>query len=152
MHPGLLLTVTMLARVCVSEAGWDGYEECEVIVHAISQQAIERNIPLRRQICAYAPNSCNPDRTDSRRWIAHLNPRSRARPSGWPRLPWEIHRVRFVAMWMTAWMALTGRSTNPCPDALHWGSQTCSRCFERMRESNFVRAGCGLANVWFRRR
>lgn len=141
----------MLARVCVSEAGWQGHEECTVIVHALSNQAAERGIPLRRQICAYAPNSCDRDREDNRKWISHLHPEARRPPPGWPRLSWETHRVRFVAMVITAYRAMIGELSSACPGAYHWGAHWCRACRERMRDSGYVRAGCEMANAWWRR-
>lgn len=151
MTSQVFMTAVMLARVCVSEAGWQGHEECAVIVHALNQQAIQRNLSLRTQICNYAPNSCDQDR-EHRRWIAFLDPRRASPPPGWPRLPWEPHRAKFAAMTVTAWKAMTGRMASPCPGAIHWGSQHCTACTRRMEEHNFVRAHCGLANRWYRRR
>lgn len=141
----------MLARVCVSEAGWQGHEECTVIVHALVYQAQARDIPVQQQICAYAPNSCNPDRDDNRRWIAHLHPERRYAPPGWPRgMRWSEHRAFFAAMVLVAARAYRGEEPSPCPGARHWGARWCSECRERMEEHGYVRAQCGFRNAWWR--
>lgn len=143
----------MLARVCVSEAGWEGYDECTVIVHAFVYQAHERGISVDQQICAYAPNSCNRERTDPRRWIAHLHPERRTAPPGWPRgMSWSEHRAKFTAMLLVASRAYRGTIPSACPTALHWGAQWCRPCRDRMRAAGFERAGCDMANAWWRRR
>lgn len=141
----------MLARVCVSEAGWHGHDECTVIVHAVVHQAQVRGRSVEAQICAYAPNSCNPNRQDDRRWIAHLHPERSQPPPGWPRgSSWAQHRAYFVAMLLVAHRAYIGELPSACPGAFHWGSQGCRPCRQRMREHGFVRAGCGLSNAWWR--
>ena len=151
-HQAFILSL-MLARVCVSEGGWNGHDECVVIVNALQAQADQRGISLRRQICAYAPNSCNQERQDRRKWIAHLSPERRRPPPGWPRgMRWEPRRAQFAAMMVVAYRALQGEISNPCPGALHWGAPWCESCERRMRNSGMVRAGCGLLNYWYRRR
>lgn len=152
MLPETFAIAIMLARVCVSEAGWQGHDECTVIVHSLTYQAHQREIPIRHQICAYAPNSCNRDREDRRRWIAHLHPERRYAPPGWPRgLRWSQYRAYFTAMVMVAARAYRGEIPSACPGAVHWGATWCRRCRERMRASGYVRAGCGLRNAWWRR-
>lgn len=151
MTPQIFTISVMLARVCVSEAGWDAHDECAVIVHALNQQAIQRNVSLKRQICDYAPKSCDQERT-RRRWIAFLEPDRRTAPPGWPRLPWEPYRAKFAGMVVTAWETMTGRRASPCPEAFHWGSRHCPACERRMRR-RFERIECvGMKNVWYRRR
>lgn len=154
MTPQALLLAVMLARVCVSEAGWTGHDECSVIVHALVQNAHQRDIPLESQICAYAPRSCDEDRDDGRRWIAHLHPNRRTPPPGWPRMPWEVYRARFTAMVLVAHRAYLGEMYPPedCLGALHWGSTHCRACRHRMRRSRFVQLPCsGMANLWYGR-
>lgn len=145
------ITAIMLARVCVSEGGWNGHDECTVIVHALYEQARDRGVPIRRQICAYAPKSCNKNRV-RRRWIAHLHPERRAAPPGWPRLSWEKYRPRFAAMVVTAYRASIGEIPSACPAALHWGAKWCRACKRRMRRG-FELMECPIAlNAWYRRR
>lgn len=140
----------MLARVCVSESGWDNHLECQTIVHALSHQAMQRNIPLRRQICAYAPNSCNQEREDDRRWIAFLHPGLRMAPEGFPSIPWEKHRARFAALVVTAYRASMGAIPSGCPGSIHWGAEWCRSCERRMRRYNFHRMNCpNHSNAWY---
>jgi hypothetical protein len=151
MTPQVFALSLMLARVCVSEAGWNGHEECTVIVHALVQQAHNRGIPLEQQICAYAPNSCDRDRQDGRRWISHLHPNRTSAPPGWPRMSWAEYRAKFTGIMMLAYRSYMGEVPSACPQAYHWGSVYCEACRVRMRDSGFVRAGCGLRNAWYRR-
>jgi hypothetical protein len=152
MSGQILVLSIMLARVCVSEAGWTNHDECAVIVHALINQSEQREIPLRSQICAYAPNSCDRERDDERRWIAFLHPELRRPPPGWPEgTRWETHRAMFAAMVLTSYRAYIGEIVSPCPLAFHWASPHCRPCRERMRQYGFVRAGCGLSNSWWRR-
>jgi hypothetical protein len=147
------LIAVMLARVCVSEAGWTSHEECTVITHALVYQAQMRDRPVRSQICAYAPNSCNPRREDPRRWIAHLHPERRSPPPGWPSgVSWAERRAMFAALVVTAARAYRGEIPSACPGALHWGSRYCRPCRDRMAQYGYMRAGCGLRNAWWRRR
>lgn len=149
-HQAFILSL-MLARVCVSEGGWNGHDECTVIVHALIEQATERGIPLRNQICAYAPNSCNRNR-ERRRWIAFLHPERRYAPPSWPNLPWERYRARFASMMITAYRAYIGELPSACPGGYHWGAKWCRACRRRMRRG-FVRIECDIAaNAWYARR
>lgn len=145
--------VLMLTRVCISEGGWDAHEECPVIVHALAEQAVYRGTTLEAQICAYAPNSCNRHRTDSRRWISYLSPELPRRPPGFPtRLSWTEYRPQVAAMFLTAYRAYLGVAVNECPGAFHWGSPHCGRCRRRMREYGFIRIPCPVAaNHWWGR-
>lgn len=153
MNPQTFQIVLMLARVCVSEVGWQGHDECTVIVHAIVHQAQQRGLTIEEQICAYAPNSCNPRRRDRRRWISHLHPERSQVPPGWPRgMIWSERRAQFVAMLLVAHRAYLGEIPSACPGAFHWGAPGCGACRRRMREYGFVRAGCDMRNFWYRRR
>lgn len=153
MSPAEIALVMMLTRVCISEGGFDGHKECTVIVHALTEQAAERGISLRSQICSYAPNSCLRHRTDRRRWINDLHPDRRLRPSGFPRsVSWTTHRPMVAAMFVTAYRAYTGAVSNPCPGAFHWGASWCSACRRRMRAAGFQRVYCpGVDNFWWGR-
>lgn len=153
MNPETFRLILMLARVCISEGGFDGHEECTVIVHSLIEQAAYRNTTLEAQICAYSPNSCNRRRTDSRRWISFLHPERDTRPPGFPtRLPWTVYRAKVAAMVVTAYNAYQGVSVNACPGAFHWGSRHCGRCRRRMREYGFQRLPCPVgANHWWQR-
>ncbi len=151
MNPDTFRIILMLARVCVSEGGWEGHQECVVIVNALMEQAEDRGITLERQICAYAPNSCDRRRQDDRRWIAYMTPDGRA-PRGWPRLNWERYRVRLAAMMVVAYRAYLGIEVSSCPAGYHWGSSWCSSCRRRMRQSGFRRIDCPIANnFWYAR-
>lgn len=142
----------LIARVCVSEAGWTNHDECAVISHAFVYQSQMRGIPIRHQICAYSPNSCDPNRTDVRRWISHLHPERSRPPPGWPRgSNWEMRRAQFAALVVTAARAYRGEIVSPCPGAIHWGAPNCRPCRIRMQEHGYVRAGCGLNNFFWRR-
>lgn len=151
MNPQTFYLVLMLTRVCISEGGFDNHKECAVIVHALVEQAGVRGIPLRTQICLYAPNSCNPDRRDSRRWISALHPESRTRPPGFPRmLSWTSYRPKVAAMFVTAYQAYLGAIPSPCPGAFHWGATWCGACRRRMRTAGYDRIQCeGVDNHWW---
>lgn len=153
MSSQTFIIAVMIARVCVSEAGWTNHDECAVISQAFVYQAQMRDRPIRQQICAYSPRSCDPNRTDHRRWISHLHPERRRPPPGWPRgSNWELRRSQFAALVVTAARAYRGEFTSSCPAAIHWGSPYCRSCRERMREHGYVRGYCGLKNHWYRRK
>lgn len=153
MNPQTFAVVLMLTRVCISEGGFDGHKECAVIVHALIEQAQQREIPLETQICLYAPNSCRRVRTDARRWINDLHPERRSRPRGFPRsVSWTTHRAMVAAMFVTAYQAFLGAIPSPCPGALHWGASWCRACRTRMRNAGFERVSCGgVDNHWWGR-
>ncbi len=151
MHTAAL--VTMLARVCVSEAGFFAHDECAVIVSALTQQAADRGAPLPRQVCAYAPNSCNRRRQDARRWIAHLSHTRTTAPPGWfgNRASWQRYREHFADMRDVVQQTLDGDRAPVCA-GYHWAARWCESCARRMRASGFRRLRCPtMRNAWYAR-
>ena len=153
MSPEVITLVLLLARVCFSEEGFN-HDACVTITHALIEQAEDRRIPLRTQICRYAPNSCDRHRMDDRRFISRLHPDRVYAPPGMSQRRWNEFRIRFAALMVTAYRAYIGELYPTCGNQerlpYHWGAQDCTSCFRRMRRSGFRRLHCPqLANAWF---
>ena len=140
-----------LARVCISEIGWEPGEECAAIHAVIVDRAERMGIPYMQALCAYASRSCSPGRTDARRWIAHLDA-SLERPDGWPAsLPWSRYRERWAAALDLAGHVLGGRVTSPCELAPHHWGMPHGIDLERARLAGWERVSCpGARNAYWR--
>lgn len=114
---------TAISRVCASEIGLTGeHEECAAI-HAVLRGRAERaGISLVSMARAYSSRVFELDRTDARRWVAHLDARGRE-PLGWPDVAsWSHHRPRWLALHDAAGAILRGEIEHGCEGDLdHWG-------------------------------
>lgn len=113
-----------LARICVSEAGWDPGSECAAIHEVLVDRARVIGISYRAAACAYSTRTCTRSRQDARRWIAHLTLDGR-RPEGWPRgTSWTRHRALWRGVLELAADVIRGRVESPCPSPIHhWGDR-----------------------------
>jgi hypothetical protein len=134
-----------LARICVSECGWDcSIEECQAIHLSLSARAAWRRIPTRDHAQAYAPASFGrtPPRLASRAWIAGLSLDARE-PAGWWAGPWSAYRARWLASLELARQVLQA-PRNPCRGGvpMDWGV---GRVVRRYRARNRTHAllDCG---------
>lgn len=146
--PALIL---LLARLCVSETGWNAPNECRAIVHVVRTRAEIRGTSIASMARAYAPGLTRP-RTPRQQWIAALHPDQRA-PKTWPRgASWERHRVRLQALAVVVADALAEQRSSCVAE--HWSAPHCRACNARMVTAGYVPADCGrTSNVfWIRRR
>lgn len=113
-----------LARVCVSEAGWQSVQsgDCAAIAHVLRRRSSVGRV-TRGIVCQYSPRSCN-KRRRVRRWIAHLRPDMR-RPDYWPRgSSWARRRPAWRETLAHAARLVRGERLDRCrrpPD--HWGAR-----------------------------
>ena len=111
-----------LARVCVSEAGWEPGPDCAAILSALRNRAERTDMSVPAMMRTYSRNVFNVARSDRRAWLAHLNARG-DKPQGWPRnVSWETHRAKWLAKIEHAKSLLADDSHYPTVD--HWGMQT----------------------------
>jgi hypothetical protein len=126
-----------LTRICISEAGFQVQtNDCMMIYHTLRTRSRSGEITMGI-MRAYAPQSFNVDRTDSRRWIAHLRGDGRE-PHGWREnttIPWSSRRESYMEVYRYVGELLRTRPENPCGIRIdHWGAPY-------FRRSRHIRAG-----------
>ena len=92
----------LLARICVSEAGWRTHEsgDCGAIAYAITATSTERAISFRAAARAHSPRATGARETSDTRlsWVAGLR-RDGGEPAAWPappHAPWAAYRERWL--------------------------------------------------------
>lgn len=92
----------LLARICVSEAGWSAHEsgDCGAIAYAIAATSSERAISFRAAARAHSPRATGARETSDARlsWVAGLR-RDGGEPTAWPappHAPWAAYRERWL--------------------------------------------------------
>lgn len=136
----MLALILALSRIIVSESGFTPTDDGPAIVSVIYDRAERMDMSPLSAARAYCPQSFNRERTDRRKWIAHLS-LSGAKPHGWPaNVSWERRRP--------LWLALTARVTelvkhphsHSCSESpMHWGA----RWFSRPRQLGWLEVDCG---------
>lgn len=125
-----------LARVCVSEAGWNITPDCAGILSALRNRADKVGTSLPSMMRAYSRNVFNIARSDRRRWLAHLDSRG-TKPEGWPaHVSWDVHRPKWQAMIVHARELLADDSHYPTAE--HWG-MTSGPDLERALRAGWIR-------------
>ena len=133
--------VRRLAAVCVAEAGWStDTGDCAAIVSLLMRRADRLGLRPRVMVRAYSSRHFDRERTDRRRWIAHLA-LDGSRPRGWPRqLAWERYRPRWLATVEHVRAVLRGEVADPCGgEADHWGGPMDDH---RARRAGWTRVEC----------
>lgn len=115
-----------LTRICISESGFQTRtNDCMMIYHTLRTRSNSGEITMGI-MRAYAPQSFNVNRTDSRSWIAHLRADGRE-PRGWREnttLPWSTRRAGFLEVYRYVGNLLRTRPANPCDMRIdHWGAR-----------------------------
>lgn len=92
----------LLARICVSEAGFRAHEtgDCGAIAYTLLGTVAERGVSLRAAARAHSPRATGARPTSDARlaWVAQLN-ESGLRPAAWPaapHAPWSAYRARWA--------------------------------------------------------
>lgn len=140
-----------LARIAVSESGWDGKRDRAAIWHVLSRRAERHGMRLTSMARAYSSRVFDTERTDARRWIASLDARHALRTGGAPehfpeRLPWRIYRSRWSSILAQADAFLRDHVRDPCGDQApdHWGmSLPGSIDYRRATSAGWERVDCG---------
>jgi len=137
-----------LARLCVSEAGWEPGPDCDAIYEVIYLRSRMRHTSFDMTARAYGRSAYDRHRTDSRAWIAFLN-RNYTEPSFWPsNLPWARYRVLWRTMVARARELLLGTRKSWC-GAEHWGAPGGNARIAH--RSGWTRVSCGsTTNVFWR--
>lgn len=115
-----------LARVCVSEVGFDAtVTECAAIAAVLRSRASSIASGAQR----YSGRVFDRNRTDPRAYIADLDPSGRepARWPGLPHAPWHLYRDAWLDLYRLAGEIARGALGHVCvapPD--HWGMRSCA--------------------------
>ncbi len=119
-----------LARLCVSEAGWDTkVGDCPALYAAIANRAEDLGLSWMAMARAYASRVYDRERTGPRRWISWLSP-TLERPRGWPdqALAWERGAALWRARLVEARLILAGELVHGCDGRpSHWGGRHVDR-------------------------
>ena len=133
----------LLARICVSEAGWECWETGDglAIYEVLSTGARRSGLSFRHYARSYASRATGARPTSNARlaWVAGLG-EAGERPSAWPRdLSWAHYRPQWLDVLEHAEEVLSldgarARDWSPCASSVHdWGG--------RMDEARAVRLG-----------
>lgn len=151
--PGLRRLQLALARICVSEAGFQTQSnDCTLIYHVLRGRSRtgELTMGIMR---AYAGMAFNENRTDSRRWILHLN-HAFEEPREWSEtvtIPWSARRAGFIDVYHHAGMLVRTRPTStPCGVRVsHWGARGFRREQHLRQGWRLVRCGNTHNDFWY---
>lgn len=136
-------TDVLLGRLCWSEVGARDFEQCAAVERALAHKAAARGSTFRAHLLAYTRNITDPERTDRRRWLAHLGARARE-PAGWyPHIPWSAWRGRWRAL-LRFVRHQRAHPVNPCAGrAWDWGVDGAVERYRRaFPRSVVVDCGC----------
>jgi len=149
--PGLRNMQLALARICVSEAGFQTRtDDCLMIYHALRNRSRtgELTIGIMR---AYAPLSFNTNRTDNHRWVAHLNERF-TEPEGWSEVvgfSWSAKRDDWIRVYNLAGEIIRNGPESPCELSVdHWGAPGFRRELLLRRGWTLLECGDTLNDFW----
>lgn len=111
----------ILARICVSEAGWDSGDDCTAIHQVIAGIAEREGMSWRAAARAASPRLA--ECTVSRRWLCGLDARGE-QPAHWPSLvSWSRYRDDWLSTVARARRILDGEIVSRCTEAPRvWGS------------------------------
>ena len=151
--PGLRRLQLALARVCVSEAGFQTHSnDCTLIYHVLRGRSRtgELTMGIMR---AYAGNIFDEGRRDSRRWILHLN-HAFEEPREWSEtvtIPWGARRAGFIEVYQHAGMLVRTRPREtPCGARVsHWGARGFRRELHLSQGWRLVRCGNTHNDFWY---
>lgn len=135
-----------VSRVCASEIGLTGeHEECAAIHAVLRGRADRAGISLVAMARAYSSRVFDLDRSDPRRWVAHLRVDGRE-PAGWPDVAsWSHHRPRWLALYEAAGAILRGELEHGCEAGAldYWGmSLEGSIDMRRAERAGWTRVEC----------
>lgn len=143
------LTQLALARICVSEAGFQVETPDCAAIHRVLVERRGRG-SLLRIMRLYSDSTFDREREDRRRWIAWLHP-SGKKPRGWPEETtkgtphpsWKGYRSQWLAVYEHAGAILRGEVEPPCERAPHhWGMRG-GIDLENAREGGWNEVDCG---------
>lgn len=141
-----------LARICVSESGWDSPHDCEGILSVLRSRSERTGMTLTQAMRAYSGRVFDRNRNDSRRWIADLHLHG-DKPDGWPsHLPWEGgYQLSWYMMLEFADDLLKADRNELRCDAHHWGDRHGDK--ERALRAGWTQVDCGeTKNMFWRTR
>lgn len=151
--PGMRRLQLALARVCVSEAGFQTRSnDCTLIYHVLRGRSRtgELTMGIMR---AYAGNIFDESRRDSRRWILHLN-HAFEEPHEWSEtvtIPWSARRAGFIEVYQHAGTLVRTRpQETPCGARVsHWGARGFRRELHLSQGWRLVRCGNTHNDFWY---
>lgn len=157
----------ILARITWSEAGIDADpREAAALAAVLRDRARVIGTDFAGAACAYSSRVFDPQRTDRRRWLAHLDARG-AEPDGWTepyttcstrtdlctvheRPPWRAFRARWLALVEVARRVLAGEVEHGCEEDPGWWGAPYGEDMERARRMGLRRLECdGVRNAYF---
>lgn len=140
-----------LARICVSEAGFQTRtNDCTLIYHALRTRSSTGDITMGI-MRAYSGRTFDRSRTDSHRWIPHLDHNFRE-PHGWREtvtIPWSTRRGGFIEVYNHAGNLIRSRPENTCGIRIdHWGAPGFRRELHLSNGWQLVECGETLNDFW----
>ena len=135
----------LLARLCVSEAGWDCWQTGDgaAIYDVLRTRSAARRQTWRTAARSYAPHVGGrlAPRTARGRWVAQLR-EDGEQPAGWPaRASWSAYRERWLGVLAEARRVVAEGVVSPCSERVeHWGGVVDR---ERARRLGMRRVDCG---------
>ena len=142
-----------LAKICVSESGFQVHSnDCTLIYHVLRRRSSTGEVTMGI-MRAYAKKTFDENRSDSRRWIAHLN-YDLSEPRGWAEsvsVPWSRRQSGFAEVYNHTGMLLRTRPTEtPCGVKVsHWGARGFRRELHLSQGWELVRCGNTHNDFWY---
>ena len=142
-----------LAKICVSESGFQvRSNDCTLIYHVLRRRSSTGEVTMGI-MRAYAKKTFDENRSDSRRWITHLN-HDLSEPRGWAEsvtVPWSRRQDGFAEVYNHAGMLLRTRPTEtPCGAKVsHWGARGFRRELHLSQGWELVRCGNTHNDFWY---
>ena len=142
-----------LAKICVSESGFQVHSnDCTLIYHVLRRRSSTGEVTMGI-MRAYAKKTFDEHRSDSRRWIAHLN-YDLSEPRGWAEsvsVPWSRRQSGFAEVYNHTGMLLRTRPTEtPCGAKVsHWGARGFRRELHLSQGWELVRCGNTHNDFWY---
>lgn len=141
----------LLARICVSEAGWQCWDSGDglAIYEVLSTGATRYGVPFATYARQYAPRATGVRPSEGRTsWVAQLQA-SGVRPVAWPsRSPWHLYRPQWFDVLEMAEDVLSlegsrAREWSPCASAVHDWSSSLEPSLARASRLGLVPVNCG---------
>lgn len=139
----------LLARVAVSEAGWDNAHEHAALWHVLAARAESRGITIASMTRSYSRRAV--EGSERKPWLGELDQSAHA-PASWnANVPFSVYRSRWLRVIERAQLFLRASVNNPCPGAMHWGDRS-ERLTRRAESLGLVEVRCSVrtANRFWR--
>lgn len=134
-----------LARICVSESGWDSPADCSAILEVLRWGGYHHGTHWLTHAQSYSRRLFGGARRH-RGWPSHLRVDGEE-PEQWPStVAWSAYRARWLSILATA-RRMAAHPTANCEEApTDWGGRV---DLDRARRLGMVPVSCGATRNWF---